>query len=332
MKLVLVMASATSAALGCGSGAGPRATPAVTTTQGATLFEFHSGAWLNLHHVLWGQALQRRHDAGGRDATMGLDDVNPAELDDASARTWRQAIDFYAATYADRNFTFDDAMADLNTRIAAVDDQADVRRSQLPPELAEILAQTMPIYRAHWWPAHDRGNRAWVDEATGYVAQHGAELSRELARAYHSAWPRVALRVDVTRYASWSGAYTTLEPDHLTIDSSDPRNRGPNALECVLHEASHAIVRPLRDSLDREGQAQGKASDDLWHAVLFYTTGYLVQRRIGPDYVPYAYKYGLYTRGAWPSYLAALEHQWTPYLDGKKPFDAAVHDLVAAIP
>jgi hypothetical protein len=109
----------------------------------------------------------------------------------------------------------------------------------------------------------------------------------------------VPLRVDVTRYASWAGAYTTLAPDHLTVAGTDPRNHGPNALECVLHEASHAIVRPLREALDKELQAQGKSSDDLWHAVLFYSTGYAVQRRIGHRYVPYVYKYGLYAHGTW---------------------------------
>lgn len=334
MNLILIAATATAATLGCAPGDAARSTAglSVTSAQAGQLFEFHSGAWINLHHILWGQALQRRHDAGGRDATAGLDDVDTAVLDEASARIWRQAIDFYAATYADRDFTFDDAMADLNNRISAVREGADIRQSQLPADLAEILAQTMPIYRGQFWPAHDRSNRAWVDEATAYVAHDGAALSRELARAYHSAWPEVPLRVDVTRYASWAGAYTTLEPDRLTVASTDPRNHGPDTLECLLHEASHAIVRPLRDALDRELQAQGKSSADLWHAILFYSTGYVVQRRLGHDYVPYAYKYGLYTRGAWPTYIAALEQQWTPYLDGRKSFDAAVHDLVTAIP
>jgi len=335
MKLMLVIAAAAIAAMfSCGPGDATRSTaaPAVTSTPGVRLFEFHSGAWINLHHILWGQALQRRHGAGSRDATAGLDDVDTAALDEASARSWRQAIDFYAATYADRDFTFDDAMADLNNRISAVGDRADIRHSQLPPDLAEILAQAMPIYRGQFWPAHDRSNRAWVDEATAYVARDGAALSRELARAYRSAWPEVPRRVDVTRYASWAGAYTTLEPDRLTVASTDPRNHGTNTLECLLHEASHAIVRPLRDALDRELQAQGKSSADLWHAVLFYSTGYVVQRRVGHDYVPYAYKYGLYTRGAWPTYIVALEQQWTPYLDGRESFDAAVHDLVTAIP
>jgi hypothetical protein len=58
----------------------------------------------------------------------------------------------------------------------------------------------------------------------------------------------------------------------------------------------------------------------------------VVQRRVGHDYVPCAYRYGLYQRGTWPTYIAALEAQWAPYLDGNKPFDAAVHDLVSAIP
>jgi hypothetical protein len=322
MKLMFIAAIA--ATIGCAAASVP---PARRPPATSSRFDFHSGAWINLHHLLWGQAIQRLKAGAHRELA---DD--PADLDEASARTWRAAVDFYAASYAERDFTFDDAMADLNHRLSGLDDRADIRASQLPPDLVAILAQVMPIYRARLWPADDRRNRAWIDQVAVLVAHDAADLSRELAGAYHSAWPSQPLRVDVTRYAGWAGAYTTLEPDHLTISSADPGNQGPSALECVLHEASHAIIRPLRDALDNELHAQGKSSDDLWHAVLFYSTGYVVQRRLGHDYVPYAYKHGLYTRGTWPAYIAALETQWTPYLDGKKSFDAAVHDLVGAIP
>jgi hypothetical protein len=143
MKLTLIAAIA--ATLGCAPASAPTATrPSATST----LFDVHSGAWINLHHVLWGQALQRTGDAGARSA---LDD--DAGLDEASARTWRAAVDFYAASYAGRDFIFDDTMAELNHRLSAIEDRADIRASQLPPDLVEILAQTMPIYRAHRWPA-----------------------------------------------------------------------------------------------------------------------------------------------------------------------------------
>lgn len=64
-----------------------------------------------------------------------------------------------------------------------------------------------------------------------------------------------------------------------------------------------------------------------------YTPGVEVRRALPSDehaaFTPYAYKYGLYTRGEWPEYRAVLEKDWQPYLDEKTDFTTAVHSLVA---
>jgi hypothetical protein len=134
--------------------------------------------------------------------------------------------------------------------------------------------------------------------------------------------------VDVTAYANWAGAYTTLGPTRITIASLDPGNQGPAALEVAFHEASHGISWYLEKSISEECRRQNVLLPrrDLWHAVLFYTTGEIVRRRLR-DYRPYAYSNGLW-RKAWPMYIVALEKDWQLYLDGKFPFEAAVAQLV----
>jgi len=42
------------------------------------------------------------------------------------------------------------------------------------------------------------------------------------------------IRVDVTSYASSTGAYTTLEPLRVTVSSIDARNQGAEALEVFI--------------------------------------------------------------------------------------------------
>jgi hypothetical protein len=74
---------------------------------------------------------------------------------------------------------------------------------------------------------------------------------------------------------------------------------------------------------------------DLWHALLFYTTGEIVKRTLKNngmgDYIPYAYRYGLYERATgWKNYQRALELHWQPYLNGKMDADAALACLVEA--
>src|SRR5262249_14400376 len=100
------------------------------------------------------------------------------------------------------------------------------------------------------------------------------------------------------------------------------------AFEIVFHEASHTVDEGIMKRLAREG----KVPEDLWHAVIFYTSGELARRELGkgndPSYRPYAYRFQVYERGEWRKFRAALERDWLPYLDGKTSFDAAVSALV----
>jgi hypothetical protein len=113
------------------------------------------------------------------------------------------------------------------------------------------------------------------------------------------------------------------------------------ALEMLFHEASHGIAGGVRDAIARECRARNKPIPrDLWHALLFYTTGDVVRRAVklpetgdgkgGAVYRPYAQRHGLYSRG-WQNFERLLERYWQPYLDGKVEFDRAVIRLVAAL-
>jgi hypothetical protein len=74
-----------------------------------------------------------------------------------------------------------------------------------------------------------------------------------------------------------------------------------------------------------------RAPRNLWHALIFYTTGELVRRELGMSgdarYLPYAYRFDVYSKGM-DKDRAALERDWQPWLDGKVPFEEALRNLV----
>jgi hypothetical protein len=118
------------------------------------------------------------------------------------------------------------------------------------------------------------------------------------------------------------------------MSSSHPGGQGWAAAESVFHEASHALVDPVEKAFDREAQAAAKQLPDLWHAALFYLTGEVVRQALaerGVAYVPYVYANGLFER-AWPQMREPLEQSWRPYVDGQVALDAAVRQVVAAVP
>jgi hypothetical protein len=122
-----------------------------------------------------------------------------------------------------------------------------------------------------------------------------------------------------------TAGHTVLAPEK----ASDP----DVAFEIVFHEASHTVDDQIMQTLDREAAKQHvKIPEDLWHALIFYTSGEIVKRELGKQadaaYKPYAYRFNLYSRGNWDPLRVALERSWQPYLDGKSTFDNALHDLV----
>lgn len=303
------------------------------------VFDFYSRFWINLHHVLYEQARRvaaRPTTRSQPQTAEGVQKTLPVEdFSDAERRAWSSAVADYAKHWSSRDLLFDTEMGRIKDRLEEIGDTESLQTSGLKPELVDALERAAPVYRAHWWAEDDRANREWIAGAAPLVERLGAQLARELARVYRVAWPAGNIRVDVCVYAGLFGGYTTLDPLRVTVSSRDPRNQHEEALEVLFHESSHALAQPVRDAIVRDCRARNKPIPrDLWHALLFYTTGEVVRRSLtAPQgatpaaYQPYAYRHGLYVRD-WQSYERALEQFWRPYLEGRGNFDDAVAQLV----
>jgi hypothetical protein len=310
--------------------------PPLTLTP---VFEFHSSFWMNLHHFLYQQA--RWPDASSTADATGEASTAPthippvgADLTPAEAADWQFALDYYRAEFAGRDLLFSTDLVRIKNRLAELQNAPDLRQSGLRPELVAVLERAAAVYRRRWWSGHDLQNRLWVAEAAALVEKFGPHLAEKLAAVYQTPWPAGRIWVDVTRYAGRTGAYTSLDPLHVTIASAEPRHQGLAALEVLFHEASHALAGRVRDTIEQRFRARGSPiRRDLWHAILFYTTGEMVRRTLreaGEEtYLPYAFRYGLYARG-WQQYLRLIEQHWKPYLDGHVEFERALTRLVNA--
>jgi hypothetical protein len=343
------------------------------------VFELHSGFWLNLHHALYQEARQQRGAPpvsstakAGKSAkpTLQTAPVVKTPLTIAEQRAWDDAVTYYAANYADKDLLFSTELILLKNQLGdfeTCDELSGARKKTcdagLSPKLTHILEAAAPVYRVHYWPADDRANRAWVQRVAPLVTEQGVGLSHRLADIYQTHWPAEKIRVDVARFANSAGAYTTLDPLRVTISSTDPRNQDAAALEVLFHEASHGIAQPVEQAIIRECRQREKPIPrDLWHALIFYTTGEVIKPIVdthpdardsaaqdgsdtapardgtadgrvnsqAPKYTPYAQREGLYQRG-WDGYLQLLTLYWQPYLDGRVTFDNAIAHIVSAL-
>jgi hypothetical protein len=94
-----------------------------------------------------------------------------------------------------------------------------------------------------------------------------------------------------------------------------------------------AIIRLCRE--------QGKLIPrDLWNALVFYTTGRIVQQEVARERVADPAAHGSYQalgdqeslemRG-WTDYLQLLDTYWQPYLNGGISFDVTLDRMVSAL-
>jgi hypothetical protein len=305
------------------------------------VFELHSGFWINLHHTLYGQARQSRDGRGSPSGAGAATRRTPSEQ-----LAWDAAVSYYAANYQDKDLLFNTELILLKNQLGdfeQCDELSGAKKKTcdagLSPKLTRILNDAAPVYRAHEWPEHDRANRKWIAGVSPLVRIKGVELSQRLAEIYQTRWPKERIRVDVTAFANYAGAYTTLDPLRVVISSTDPRNQGNSALEVLFHEASNGIAEPVQLAINRECRQRDKAIPrDLWHALVFYTTGEIIKPVVNAEntsvgegeYTPYAFRERLYQRG-WDEYLKLLERFWQPYLDGKTTFDDAIAHIVSAL-
>jgi len=323
--------------------AAPAELPQVDNQYGnLPVFELHSGFWINLHHTLYGQARASRDARGG---PSGMGSV-ATKRTPSEQLAWDNAVSYYVANYEDKDLLFSTEMILLKNQLGDFE-QCDelsgamVKRCDagLPPKLTRILDAAAPVYRAHEWPEHDRANRKWIAGVSPLVREKGVQLSQRLAEIYQTHWPKERIRVDVSAYANYAGAYTTLDPLRVIISSTDPRNQGSSALEVLFHEASNGIAEPVQLAINRECRQRDKAIPrDLWHALVFYTTGEVIKPAVrgadgeanGGEYTPYAVRERLYQRG-WDDYLKLLERFWEPYLENRVTFDDAIAHIVSAL-
>lgn len=298
------------------------------------LFDFHSSFWVNLHQLLFHEALQ---SLGKSDRRLQSDTpISAPGMSPQDEATWNAAIRFYASHFGTRRQVFDGELIRINDALATQPDNgATMNPTGLPPDLVAALQSAAPVYRKYWWAVHNQSNEHWIASQRDRVGQLGPGVAVAMTKDLHQQWPSVPVRVDVCYDVAEIGHAYTTDP-HTTLSSSAPTLQDLNGFELLFHEASHTFADTLTDALSAECRAQKRECGDLWHSVLFYTSGVEVRRKLSSDeqasFTPYAYRYGLYTRGDWPNDRQVLEKDWQKYLDGRVDFASAIRAMVTDLP
>jgi len=325
MKVLLAVATllAGSAAASAVEG-GDRPSPAAAEISSPAAiqvgrYRLQSNSWVNLHQRLLYEAR--------------FVEKPPTALTGTDLEKWKKAVEAYGSFLRKRNPIIDDELIRLNADLSATEGAA--LPASIPKTASAPLEAAMPLYRAVQWEEDDRANRFWIAVAQPLLASAGEELAAAHAKAYGVPFPS-RIRVDVTSVAWEFGAYTVGEGDsaHAVIASTVAGTQGFGSLESLMHEPSHAVVGAdtgaIGADLSKAAQELGlKPRYNLWHAILFYTSGELTRRALArrgvTSYQPFIL--GMYDRGL-GGFREALETHWQAYLDGKISREEAIRQIL----
>ena len=297
------------------------------------LFAIRSDFETNLN-----DALIDAGDTRGADSAQVVPDSCLATLAPSVREGWAAALGYYAKVIS-RTDVFSRQQILLRTDLAGLANAADDDRGREFVRIAAGLrAAAAPAYRACGWPAQQQRNRRWIGSIVERLTQHEAAIVQRLEALYGQQWQQRPIRVDVVGTAGWAGANSmqSLGRGHLLVS---PRYQGNEALEIVFHEASHLLMMPgspLRAALDTAAQAAGVALPrDLWHVVMFFTTGDVVRQSLADagvaGYQPIVYS--IFARGdGWSAFRAPLERHWPAFLSGRATAREAATALLRSLP
>ena len=292
--------------------------PVRPLAQADALFTFHSNPWINLHHILWSK---------GDGAPL------PSDMPASERAAWIAGIEFYAP-YSKRNLLFDEELILIKEALRFAEGQATLKEAKIDDGLKTTLERLMPIYRKHWWAAHDRANREWIAAVRPLLDRHGPAINETLTRAYDVTKPDNPVWVDVSVRAHPNGAYETgpTGVTHVVITSVSTAYSGYGAVEMLFHERSHAWGSVLAEAIFAAAKKQGvMVPPQLPHAVLFYTAGELTSRELKKQGVAYRHfaEGRIYTNMCGAGCQDKMALHWNPHLDGKRSIADSLSDLVA---
>ena len=294
-------------------------------------FEFYSNFWINQHHFLYANA----DSAEGGNWDDGFTEGELEELSSAEKDILKEGIVFYRDSVISYNLLFNRGLYNLKRRLIDFDQDDDFAIENFSDELVLHLNRVKPVYEKYFWEKHDQSNREIVTRNLEFINRYENQIFDRIATLAQQPWKKEKVRVDVTYYANWAGAYTSTQPEtHVVITS---RSRGQKAegdwLELLFHEPSHSIISrseyKVAAVISEVSENLGlNPPRNLWHSLLFYFSGLAVQEALEDEGIEY--ELYMIRNDVFGNHHEVIFEHMPAYVRGETTFEEALERLISA--
>ncbi|MBK7870121.1 MAG: hypothetical protein IPJ74_05245 [Saprospiraceae bacterium] len=286
--------------------------PVASTTK----FDFYNHYWTNLHHFLYGKAQKTPFDI----TLDSIENVIILNLKEEDRKVYDRALDFYKKYLAERSLLRDEVMVNIRACLIPFKDTEVPNCKELEPEHITLFKDFDVVYKKYFWKLHSNQNVKILNQHLKTIQQTEKAIFEEIANLSSSQWPEEKIRIDLSTYASRSGAYHLLSPTIVLISTASQELQGTQFLEMLFHESSHSIITTDKGAISMNiikiSKELGKQPPfDFWHIVLFYIAGKATQHelaKLGIEHRLYMEEQGIAKR-----YYNILNENMEIYMENK---------------
>jgi len=249
-------------------------------------FEFHSDLWINLHHFLYQKAKgsQLKHLQEDGNVFLNInEDENFKSLNHNERLILETSIDYYKEHIIEKSLLRN--LANLRVWLQDQHGNKKISDTTYSKKYTTILNDFSSIYKKRFWRNHDKHNRKILNKHLKLLEELEPFMFERLKYFAGFNWPESKIRIDLTTYANYAGAYSQTRPNfNAVISTLDPFSEQSTFVEIVFHEAAHGLFWRKSKFRSKIFQLSNEMSipipKNLWHASQFYLCGKLVQEEL----------------------------------------------------
>jgi hypothetical protein len=305
-----------------------------TATLETKYFSFRSNSQLNAHLFLYNKAMICKFKKVPDDslAWHSFKDKTKS-IPSQDIIVLNSVLGFYRDSLLGKDLLFDSLMRDFSDKLI----QTSPVFIKWQIAASEKINAFKPYFTKLFWPGIETENKTWLAVAKEQIMKLETTVVPELERIYEIKLPENKIVVDLTDYATWAGAYSYDDIFcHVIFSSSHYSNRGDLASEVIFHETSHFLVDKLVKEIKASvGGKDAKPSINLWHNMIFYTTGSVLEKVYGKEgkiFIPYYVQMKFEEK--FPDFKTAVEAcklYWDVHMEGKSTMQESVKNIVSYV-
>lgn len=292
-------------------------------------FEFYSNLWINQHHFLYANA----DSAEGGNWDDGFNEGELEGLSSDEKDILKEGITFYRDSVISYNLLFNRGLFNLKRKLIDFGQNDDFAIENFSDDLVLHLNRVKPVYEKYFWEKHDLSNREIVTRNLEFINRYENQIFDRIATLAQQSWKDEKVRVDVSYYANWAGAYTSTQPETHVVITSQGRGIEGDWLELLFHEPSHSIIS---GSEYKVAEAISEAAENLelnpprnlWHSLLFYFSGIAVQEALEDEEIEY--ELYMIRNDVFGNHHEVIFEHMPGYVNGETTLEEALKKLITA--